>query len=264
MLAACQPAATPAPTQAPAEKPAEQKPAAAEPTTAPAVPAQPAPPTQALLATAQPKANPPQSGGVLNPPTNVPTPRNNPANVDASARLNWPTYRDDTIGLAFQYPDDWQRQIEQGPQLVRRIIFSPARQPGEKNATLTIDVRKKQGDLLTWLRTQIPTGQLLIGSAGLEGGSTSYQRINASLAGLPAVFLYRPAKSSAPDLAALFTADNQHIYQFTYLGDIPDDLANRAIYLHLLNAVVISGSVSSGVALPSTGFTTGVDLNQIK
>jgi hypothetical protein len=74
-LAACGGAAAPA-AQAPAQKPAEQK-----PTEASAVPAQPAPATLALLATAQPEFKPPQSGGVLSPPTSVPTPGNNPAGI---------------------------------------------------------------------------------------------------------------------------------------------------------------------------------------
>jgi|GEM_PF-3869670 len=84
-LSACaSPAA--APTQAPAQKPAEQKPAEAKPTAAPAAPAQPAPATLAPLATALPEFRPPQSGGVLTPPTSVPTPRNNPANVDTAPK----------------------------------------------------------------------------------------------------------------------------------------------------------------------------------
>ncbi|CAG0929857.1 hypothetical protein TFLX_01437 [Thermoflexales bacterium] len=81
-LAACaSPAAAPA-TQAPAQ-PAEQRPAA-QPTEAPAAPAQPAPAaTLAPLPTGvPPKLNPPRSGGVLNPPTNVPTPGNNPAGIE--------------------------------------------------------------------------------------------------------------------------------------------------------------------------------------
>lgn len=83
LLSACQSAATPAPTQ----KPAEQGPAAAKPTEAPAAPAQPASAaTLASLPTAPPKLNPPRSGGVLNPPTDVPTPGNNPANVDAASK----------------------------------------------------------------------------------------------------------------------------------------------------------------------------------
>ncbi len=79
-LAACGGAAAPA-TPAPAQRPAEQKPAAAKPTEAPAVPAQPAPATSAPRATALPEFRPPQSGGVLTPPTVVPTPKNNPASV---------------------------------------------------------------------------------------------------------------------------------------------------------------------------------------
>jgi N-acetylneuraminic acid mutarotase len=82
LLTACGGAATPAP-QAPAQKPVEQKPAAAKPTEAPAAPAQPAPATLASLATVQPEFKPPQSGGVLNPPTIVPTPKNNPADIAA-------------------------------------------------------------------------------------------------------------------------------------------------------------------------------------
>lgn len=81
LLAACAtPAATPAP-QAPAQQPAEQKPAAVQPTEPPAAAVQPAPATSAPLATALPEFRPPQSGGVLTPPTSVPTPRNNPAGI---------------------------------------------------------------------------------------------------------------------------------------------------------------------------------------
>lgn len=79
LLAACaSPAATP--TQVPA----------AQPTAAPAMPqqpsAQPALPTQIPLATALPEFRPPRSGGVLTPPTSLPTPQNNPANVDATPK----------------------------------------------------------------------------------------------------------------------------------------------------------------------------------
>ncbi len=258
LLAACQ-----APAPAPTQKPAEQRPAA-QPTQAPAAPAQPAPATLLPLPTVPPKLNPPRSGGVLNPPTNVPTPGNNPANVDTTAQVNWATHRDEAIGLSFQYPGDWQKQFEQGSQPVQRITVGQAGQPSGNNATLVIEVWKKQGDLLAWLRTQIPAGRLLIGSIGLEGGNSSYRRFNASLAGQPAVFLYQPAKSSTADRASLFTADDQYVYQFTYLGDIPDNLVNHAIYLHLLNTVIISGSTSSGLSLPSTEFMTGVDVNKLK
>ncbi|HSD82848.1 MAG TPA: kelch repeat-containing protein, partial [Anaerolineae bacterium] len=84
-LAACQPAA-PATIQAPTQKPAEQQPAA-KPTEAPALPAHPAPATRAPLSTARPGFNPPISGGVLNPPTHVPTPGNNPAGATIRQNL---------------------------------------------------------------------------------------------------------------------------------------------------------------------------------
>ncbi len=85
-LAACGGAAAPA-TPAPAQRPAEQKPAAAKPTEAPAIPAQPAPATSAPLATALPEFRPPQSGGVLTPPTAVLTPKNNPAGATVRQNL---------------------------------------------------------------------------------------------------------------------------------------------------------------------------------
>ncbi len=265
LLAACQPAATPAPTQ---PKPAEQRPAAptaaAQPTAAPAAPVQPAPVTVAPRPTALPGLKQPISGGVLNPPTIVSTPGNNPANVDATTQSNWATYRDEAIGMSFQYPSGWQKQIEQGSQPIQRITLGQAGQPGGITATLVIEVWKKPGDLLTWLRTQLPAGRLLISSSGLEGGNSSYQRFNANLAGQPAIFLYRSAKSSTTDRAALFAADKQYIYQFTYLGKTPDNLIQRAVYLHLLNTVIISDSTTSGLSLPSTEFTTGVDMNQFK
>jgi hypothetical protein len=217
LLAACGGAAAPATITAPTQqKPAEPRPAAPtaapKPTEAPAAPAQPAPATSApFLPTALPGLKQPISGGVLNPPTIVSTPGNNPANVDATTQSNWATYRDEAIGLSFQYPSGWQKQIEQGSQPIQRITLGQAGQPGGITTTLVIDVWKKPGDLLTWLRTQLPAGRLLIGSSGLEGGNNSYQHFNANLASQPAIFLYRPAKSSTTDRAALFAADKQYI-----------------------------------------------------
>lgn len=264
LLSACaSPAAAPA-TQAPAAQPAQQKPAEAKPTEAPAAAAQPAPTTSAPLATALPEFRPPQSGGVLSPPTTVPTVSDISSVTSSQSPLEWNTYRDQVSGLTFRYPRDWRRQFEQGAQLVQRISIAQVGQSGGKNATLIIDVWKKQGELLAWLSTQIPTGKLLIGSAGLEGGSIDYQRFNASLSSQPTVFLYQPAKPPKSDRATLFTADKQYVYQFTYLGDTPDGLVNRAVYLHLLNTLIISGSTLSGLSLPSTGFTTGVDTSQFK
>jgi hypothetical protein len=143
LLSACSPAATPAPQQPPA-----QQPAAAQPTTAPAsaaMPAQPAPSTQAPLSTALPKANPPQSGGVLNPPTIIPTlPGNSSVTTGQQPPASgWNTFRDQVSGLAFQYPRDWQTAIGRGSKgTVASIVVARPNQPITNTASIVIDVRK--------------------------------------------------------------------------------------------------------------------------
>jgi hypothetical protein len=57
----------------------------------------------------------------------------------------------------------------------------------------------------------------------------------------------------------LHTGDNQYFYQVTYLGSAPDNLDYRAAFLHLLNTLTLTGTTASGVTLPTTTFTNGVD-----
>jgi hypothetical protein len=258
LLSACSPAATPAP-QAPA-----QKPAAAQPTTAPAAPAMPAQParsTQPFLPTALPKANPPQSGGVLNLPTIIPTlPGNSSVTSGQQPPVSeWKTYRDQVSGLTFQYPRDWQTAIGRGSKgTVASIVVARPNQPITNTASIVIDVRKKQGDLLAWLSQQLSTGSLLIDMKALEsaGGARSY---NAQAGNSPAVFIYAPAHGRLADVAELHTGDQQYFYQVTYLGSMPDKLDNRAAFLHLLNTLTLTGTTFSGVTLPATTFINGVD-----
>ena len=68
-----------------------------------------------------------------------------------------------------------------------------------------IDVRKKQGDLLTWLGQQLPTGLLLIDAKALEGGAASAKNYNARVGNNQAVFIYAPAHNKIADAAALAT-----------------------------------------------------------
>lgn len=266
LLAACAaPAATPAP-QAPAQKPAEQKPAAAQPTEAPAAaPAQPALTTQVPLATAQPKANPPQSGGVLNPPTIIPTLPGNSSVTSGQQPPAWNTYRDQATGLAFQYPRTWQTAIGRNSKgTVASIVTARPDQPITNTVSIVIDVRKKQGDLLTWLSQQLPTGLLLIDAKALEGADSA-KSYNARVGNNQAVFIYAPAHGKIVDVAELHTSDNQYFYQITYLGSTPDNLDDRAAFLHLLNTLTLTGTTSSGVTLPATTtFTSGVDLAKWK
>lgn len=253
ILAACSPqaAATPAPAAQPTSAPA-----APQPTQAPAL--QPPPgaiqPPTLRASPVPPELRPPASGGQLNPPTVAPTISLRPI----AGVTSWQTYRDNNLGLSFQYPSDWSQSLGQDPQLVRRVSVSRLRQPTGNNAQIMLEVRQRQGELLAWLNRQLPTNVLLINATGLEGGTDSYRRFNASLSGTAAVFLYRPARGSTADTAALFVVDNQYIYQFTYIGDTPDNRNNRAVFLRLLNTTTLSGTASSGVSLPRTTFTTGV------
>lgn len=259
LLSACAPAATPAPTQAPAQKPAAAQPTAAA--AVPAAPAQPAPATQAPLPTALPKANPPQSGGVLNPPTIIPTLPGNSSVTSGQQPLvsEWNTYRDQVSGLTFQYPREWQTAIGRNSKsAVASIVVARPNQPVTNTVSIVIDVRKKQGDLLAWLSQQLPTGLLLIDPKALESadGAKSY---NAQVGNSQAVFLYAPAHGKLADVAELHTGDRQYFYQVTYLGSTLDNLDNRAAFLHLLNTLTLTGTTSSGVTLPTTTFISGVD-----
>jgi hypothetical protein len=258
LLVACQaPAAAPA-TQAPAQKPAEQQPAT-QPTAAPAAPAQPAPATSAPLATALPEFRPPQSGGVLTPPTLVPTLTGNSSVTSGQQPPAWTAYRDQATGLAFQYPRDWAMAVGRNNKgtVVSIMVVRPG-QPITNAVSIMIDVRKKQGDLLTWLSKQLPTGLLLIDAKALEN-SDSAKAYNARVGNNQAVFLYAPAHGKLVDVGELHTGDNQYFYQVTYLGSTPDNLDSRAAFLHLLNTLTLTGTTTSGVTLPTTTFTNGVD-----
>jgi hypothetical protein len=267
LLAACSPAAAPT-TQAPAA----QAPAApaAQPTAAPAFPTQaPAPaipPTIASLATALPEFKPPQSGGVLNPPTLIPTAARNTSVTSGQAQPQvWVDYRDKVTGLAFQHPRDWPLTVSRNNKgTVESIIVARTNQSVTNSVSILIDVRKKQGDLLTWLGQQLPTGLLLIDAKAVEGGADSYKIYNARAGNNQAVFIYAPAHNKLTDAAALHLADNQYFYQITYLGGSPDSLDNRATFLRVLNTLTVSGTTQSGVTLPTTAFTTGIDVSKLK
>ena len=280
LLGACAPAApaTTAP-QAPAQKPAEQQPALVPslaaappgaavpaPTVAPAQPAAPAAqPTQAMQATAQAELKPPVSGGVLNPPTLIATPRNNPANIAPTLPANWGRYQESATGLTFQYPRDWPIAVSRSNKgTIASLALRPASRTITNAATILIDVRPKQGDWLAWLRQQLPAGRLLVDAAAVEGGPTAYAAANAQLAGRPAVFVFAPAHANVNPVAALHIADDRYFYQFTYLGAAPDSADQRAIYWRLLNTALLSNTTPAGVQLPSTTFTTGLDINQLK
>ncbi len=267
LLSACaSPAATPAP-QAPA----------AQATQAPAMPAQPAAaqptqssfPTQAPAAAIQPTVNPlatalselkpPQSGGVLNPPTLIPTAPGNSSVTSGQQPPAWNTYRDEVSGLTFQYPRDWQTATSRSSKdTVTSIIVAQPVQPLTNTMAIVIDVRKKQGDLLTWLGQHLSTGSLLIDAKALESPDSA-KTYNAQAGNSPAVFIYAPAHGRFPDVAELHTGDKQYFYQVTYLGNTPDNLDNRAAYLHVLNTLILTGTSASGVTLPATMFIKGID-----
>jgi hypothetical protein len=261
LLAACAaPAAAPA-TQAPAQKPVEQKPAPAQPTEAPAAaPAAPLP-TPGLLATGLPELKPPASGGVLNPPTISPTLSGN-SSVTSGGQppaSTWSSYRDQASGLAFQHPRDWQTSVSRnGRSTVVSLVVARARQPISNTVSIVIDVRKKQGELLAWLGQQLPTGLLLIDAKALESPDSA-KSYNARVGNTQAVFLYAPAHGKIADVAELHAGDNQYFYQVTYLGGTPDNLDNRAAFLHLLNTLTLTGTTSSGATLPTTTFINGID-----
>jgi hypothetical protein len=283
LAVACSPAAAPA-TQAPAaQAPAapaatrevvvtkEAQPApAAKPTGAPALPtqapAQAIQPTVAPLSTSLPEFKAPQSGGVLNPPTLIPTVPGKSSVTSGQAQPQvWIDYRDKVTGLAFQHPRDWPLTVSRNNKgTVESISVASATQPITNNVTILIDVRKKQGDFLPWLGQQLPTGLLLIDAKALEGGAASYKNYNARVGNTQAVFLYAPAHNKISDTAAVNLADNQYFYQITYLSSSPDNLDNRATFLRLLNTLTVSGTTQAGVTLPQTTFTNGIDVSKLK
>jgi hypothetical protein len=282
-LAACSPAAAPA-TQAPAaQAPAapaatremvatkQVQPAPAAQPTAGSIfptqaPAQAIQPTVAPLSTALPEFKAPQSGGVLNPPTLIPTvPGKSSVTSGQVQPQDWINYRDAVTGLAFQHPRDWPITISRNNKsTVESISVARANQPITNSVAILIDVRKKQGDLLLWLGQQLPIGFLLIDAKALEGGTASYKNYNARGGNNQAVFLFAPAHSKLSDTAAVQLADNQYFYQITYLGSSPDNLDHRATFLHLLNTLTLSGTTQAGLTLPPTAFTNGIDLSQLK
>ena len=256
IVSACAPAATPA--AAPAA--ATSAPAAPKPTAAPfQPPPAAAPPTAAPQATqGLPELRPPVSGGLLNPPTLAPT---EPGTQPDTANLNnWQVYHDANLGLTFKYPPAWRPTVRwyfPGTiGIVERIEVNPLDQSSGNGSQILIDIRTSRGDLLSWLKGQLPTGGLIIGQADIEGSVDSY---NARLGDQPAVFVYAPERGSGTSsMAQVHVGDDQYFYQFTYIGDIPDNVGNRAIYLQLLGTVTLTRTTTSGFKLPTTAFTTGI------
>jgi hypothetical protein len=218
-------------------------------------------PTRQPLATALPELKAPQSGGVLNPPTIIPTLPGNSSVTSGQQPLVslWSTYRDQVTGLSFQYPRDWQTAVGRGSKgTVASIVVTRPGQPITNAVSIVIDVRQKQGDLLAWLGQQLPTGLLLIDAQALESPDSA-RSYNARAGNNQAVFIYVPAHGKSADVAELHTGDNQYFYQVTYLGSTPDNLDSRAAFLHLLNTLTLTGTTASGVTLPATTFTNGID-----
>jgi hypothetical protein len=243
------------PTEAPAARPARPTQPAAQ------APAPAFPPTFTALATPLLELKPPASGGVLNPPTLIPTLPGDSSVISGqqSPESTWVTYRDRTLGLAFQYPSGWQTSFSRNNKnTIASIAVARMNQPVTQTASIVIDVRKKQGDLLAWLGQQLPTGLLLIDAKALESPDRA-KSYNARLGNHPAVFFYAPAHGKIAAVAELHTGDNSHFYQVTYLGSTPDNLDNRAAFLHLLNTLTLTGTTSSGVTLPATAFVNGID-----
>jgi hypothetical protein len=208
-----------------------------------------------------PEFKPPASGGVMNPPTVVPTLRNNSSVTSGQQppASQWNTYHDPVSGLAFQYPREWQTASSRSSKgTIASIVVARTSQPITNAASIVIDVRKKQGDLLAWLSQRLPTGLLLIDAKALESPDSA-RSYNARIGSTPAVFTYAPAHGKVVDVAALHTGDNQYFYQVTYLGRTPDSRDDRAAFLHLLNTLTLTGTTSSGVTLTNTTFIHGLD-----
>jgi hypothetical protein len=99
---------------------------------------------------------------------------------------------------------------------------------------------------------------LLIDPKALESADSA-RSYNARAGNSPAVFIYAPAHGQLAAVAELHTGDRQYFYQVTYLGGTPDNLDDRAAFLHLLNTLTLTGTTSSGVTLPATTFSNGID-----
>ncbi len=175
---------------------------------------------------------------------------------------SWGVYHDAIFGFGFQYPPDWNPSVSwYSPGsygIVERIEVTHLDRAEGDNAEILIDIWQSQHDLLAWLQAQSPDS-LALSSTSIEGGLDTLTRYNAQIAGYPAVFVYdREHGSGTPDTADVFVADGQRVYKFMYWGDIPDNLANRATYLRLLETVSLVDSTLQGLSLPTTSFTTGV------
>ena len=255
LLTACAPAASP--TAAPA-----QPAAPAQATSAPASqPTQASAPTSAAPAAVPPTSaptqtpaelRPPVSGGVLNPPTLAPTVIGSRPNANTNG---WITYRDQVYGVAFQYPPDWTFSTKTAPPtgVLQRISVARLNQSRGNNAEIVIDVRRSTGDLLRWLKTELPRGSLAFEVTALEVG-VSQLTYNAKLNGQAAVWLFAPIHSGKAEVAALYSADQTYFYSFTYTGDVLENKDNRAVYLQLLTTAILSGTTPSNLALPTTAF----------
>jgi hypothetical protein len=171
--------------------------------------------------------------------------------------VRWLTYRDTTYGFTFQYPPDWTftTKTNAPKDVLERLSLAHLNQSRGNNAEILIDVRRSSGDLLKWLQGTLPKGGLLIDAGFIEVGWSKLTTYNAKLGSSSAVWVFAPTHSTTPSVAELHAADQQYFYQFTYLGDIPDNKDTRTIYLQLLSTVTLSGTTTTSLTLPTTAFT---------
>lgn len=218
------------------------------------------PTTKVMLpaSTMSPSVTPRPTSTQWVPPTSTSTPIA-PSPAPANS---WRVYHDSIFGFSFQYPPDWNQSVSwYSPRsygIVERIEVTHLDRAAGDNAEILIDLWQSQRNLLAWLQDRSPES-LALSPTAIEGGLDSLTRYNSQIAGYPAVFVYdREHGSGTPDVADVFVADGQRVYRFTYWGDIPDNLANRATYLRLLETVSLAHSTLQGLSLPKTSFTTGV------
>ena len=199
------------------------------------------------------------------PPSPTPEATRVALSLTATPTGTWHTYRDPSYGFSLQYPPDWRQSIAfsqpYSKSILRRIEITYFNRERGDNAEIAIDIRPAYGDLLEWFQDELRTnaGALYLDPTHIEDGADSVTAYNAQLAGRPAIFVYEPEHNSgSPDMAQVYVADGEYFLVFTYWGDIPDNLENRATYLRALETVQFTGSATQGLALPETAFVAGV------
>jgi hypothetical protein len=160
----------------------------------------------------------------------------------------WELYQT-SPSLSFAYPKEWVLFVSSPfqqrpyPKLAMRLELRA------ENHLIVVEVHPLRTGLLEWART---TRQLE--PEEMENGYDALNDFNASISGLPALFIQEYEHRGTPTIARLYVANDGYAYEFQYFGSIPDTIEGRELYIRFLESVTIGNVNERSLTLPETNF----------